>query len=56
MLDMRLPLRHLLGPGPVEVRGQPEAAHCVLQPPEGSLLCPPVNQTIRNLCDKLPVL
>ena len=49
MLDMRLPLRHLLCPGPVEVRGQPEAAHCVLQPPEGSLLGPPENQTIRNL-------
>ena len=56
MLDMRLPLRHLLGPGPVEVRSEPEAAHCVLQPPEGSLLGSPENQTIRNSCDKLPVL
>ena len=45
---MRLPLDNLLGPGTVEVRGQPEATHGVLQPPERALLGPPEEDTIVN--------
>ena len=43
---MRLPLDNLLGPGTVEVRGQPEATHGILQPPERPLLGPPEEDII----------
>ena len=49
MFNMRLPLGHLLGPSPVEVRGKPEAANSVLQPPERSLLSSPEDDSIVNL-------
>ena len=41
MLDIVFPLRHLAGPGPVDVRGQGEAADRVLQPPQGARPGPP---------------